>query len=108
MHVPTSHPWCLLPNPAPQLLTWRHPAQSLCSLCTGKDLLPTHLLPGFMGPDGAPVNGLKGLSGIKVKEEDMDDTKASRRVRGAFAMPSRGSTMYGGGQWVRRGVEAQV
>jgi len=45
----------------------------------GKDLLPNHLLPGYMGPD-APMSGLKGLSGIRVKEDDDMDPRALRRV----------------------------
>lgn len=33
---------------------------------TGKDLLPTHLLPGADG-EGKIAGGLKGMSGIKVR-----------------------------------------
>ncbi|KAF5836009.1 P-loop containing nucleoside triphosphate hydrolase protein [Dunaliella salina] len=43
-----------------------------------KDLLPNHLLPGYMGPE-APMSGLKGLSGIRLKEEDEQDSRAVRR-----------------------------
>lgn len=43
---------------------------------TGKDLLPTHLIPGAAGAD---ANGLKGLSGIKVNPDDFDETRAQRR-----------------------------
>jgi len=46
----------------------------------GKDLLPTHLLPGYMGPDAPPMSGLKGLSGIRVKEDPDDDARPVRRV----------------------------
>eukprot|EP00967_Tisochrysis_lutea_P038674 scaffold46273_cov20-Tisochrysis_lutea.AAC.6 len=47
--------------------------------CTGKDLLPNHLLPGYMGPE-VPMSGLKGLSGIRLKEDDEQDSRAVRRV----------------------------
>uniref|UniRef100_A0A7S3QLZ2 RNA helicase n=2 Tax=Dunaliella TaxID=3044 RepID=A0A7S3QLZ2_DUNTE len=45
---------------------------------TGKDLLPNHLLPGYMGPE-VPMSGLKGLSGIRLKEDDEQDSRAVRR-----------------------------
>ncbi|GLC45966.1 hypothetical protein PLESTB_001624100 [Pleodorina starrii] len=44
---------------------------------TGKDLLPTHLLPGADG-EGKIASGLKGMSGIKVNPED-DDPNPRRR-----------------------------
>ncbi|PNW79554.1 hypothetical protein CHLRE_08g358563v5 [Chlamydomonas reinhardtii] len=44
---------------------------------SGKDLLPTHLLPGADG-DGKLAGGLKGMSGIKVNPDD-DDPNPRRR-----------------------------
>ncbi|KAG2430993.1 hypothetical protein HYH02_013525 [Chlamydomonas schloesseri] len=44
---------------------------------SGKDLLPTHLLPGADG-DGKLAGGLKGMSGIKANPDD-DDPNPRRR-----------------------------
>ncbi len=72
-------------------LSWLHAvragcAENMCAhvcvcMSTGADLLPNHLLPGFAGGSGGgAIGGLKGLSGIKIRDEDMDDDKAGRRV----------------------------
>ncbi|GAX74379.1 hypothetical protein CEUSTIGMA_g1827.t1 [Chlamydomonas eustigma] len=63
---------------------------------TGKDLLPTHLLPGASGPgaaEAAAANGLKGISGIAVNPDDFDDTKTVRR---------RGKKLTEAEQWEAR------
>uniref|UniRef100_A0A7R9YV67 RNA helicase n=1 Tax=Chlamydomonas euryale TaxID=1486919 RepID=A0A7R9YV67_9CHLO len=51
---------------------------------TGKDLLPTHLLPGAGPGDGAAAaaaaaNGLRGISGITVNPDDFDEARTGRR-----------------------------